>query len=234
MKQMDDIILHGETYQIIACENECIFHPAAFDIEVTDDDKNRAYSFLYEVDDFQINLKAFETDILFDATKLDQIPCQMEENKHHGNEYHFLFTGFHLDYTGSVLIAKDYVRNYFIDNKPENTCFSYQNVKELVFNNGVLVTTIDHKKAMLRIRKNLELGLRKIYIGRDFKCIERFIRHTLVGDYHPFHFNRSRMKYYNEMKENFETYLDQVIAENQNILTEMEHPTDFTSKGIIE
>lgn len=82
-------------------------------------------------------------------------------------------------YSGGVLIAKDLLEEY----KEYEDLFSYETVLELIFKNGCLITTVDHSKAMLRIRRNLEQGLRSLTKARDRICIKRFLNRTMICDY---------------------------------------------------
>lgn len=86
-----------------------------------------------------------------------------------------------MNYTGSIVIGTQFINNYSKNN--EMPCYGYKIVKELVFSEGNLTTTIDHSKAMLRIRRNLELGLKSLDKKRDVKCIEHFINSSFAGDY---------------------------------------------------
>ena len=103
-------------------------------------------------------------------------------------------------YNGTILIASKPVREYMIKGEKAPACFSYEKSYELVFENGILITSIDHSRAMLRIRKNLELGLRNLNKSRDLHCIKRFMNSRFVGNYKPFRFGFSRMDYIKEMK----------------------------------
>ena len=76
-----------------------------------------------------------------------------------------------MKYSGGVLIVKGLLEEY----KEYEDIFSYETVLELIFKNGCLITTVDHGKAVLRIRRNLELGLRSITSTRDRICIQRFL-----------------------------------------------------------
>lgn len=101
-----------------------------------------------------------------------------------------------LTYSGGIIIARDFVESY--GNFEEYPCYCYKRVFELIFEDGRLVTSIDHSKAMTRIRKNIEKGLRDIRSKKDYKCIQRFIKESFVKNYH----NPIIKKYWNQLVEN--------------------------------
>jgi len=85
------------------------------------------------------------------------------------------------NYRGGIVIAKDLKNPFdFIESYP---CYSYQTVMELVFNEGKLITTINHSKAMHRIRMNIEKGLRSIDNEMDLASINKFLHATFVKKY---------------------------------------------------
>lgn len=86
-----------------------------------------------------------------------------------------------LDYTGGIILATDFIESF--GNADIFPCYCYQKVMELIFNEGTLITTIDHSKAMIRIRKNIIKGLRDIHNKKDNRCIRKFIKDSLVGNY---------------------------------------------------
>lgn len=175
------IIYKGKEYMIIAAEQEFIIHPAALGMLPLDKTSLSCnFSTDYYLDGYNLYLKKI---MLIDED----------------SQQEYLFDNCRLFYSGSILIAADMVSEICIKGN-DPACFSYQNVKELIFNDGVLVTGIDHNRAMHRIRKNLELGLRKLSNSRDLKCINRFLDSSLVGDYKPFKFSYNRQRYLKKMK----------------------------------
>lgn len=88
-------------------------------------------------------------------------------------------------YTGAILLAHTKLNDYGIRPEAEEglPCFCYKSVYEYIFENGILITTIDHSRSMLRIRKNIDFGYRDWNKKRDQRCIERFMKTSFVGDY---------------------------------------------------
>lgn len=85
------------------------------------------------------------------------------------------------NYRGGIVIAKDLKNPFdFMESYP---CYSYQTVMELIFNEGKLITTINHGKAMHRVRMNIEKGLRSLDNDMDLASINKFLRATFVRKY---------------------------------------------------
>lgn len=92
-------------------------------------------------------------------------------------------------FRGGIVIGKGLENTFhFEENYP---CYCYETVIELIFNEGKLITTIDHSKAMDRIRKNIEKGLRNLDNEIDLASINKFLRKSFVKKYPGnFKFNR--------------------------------------------
>jgi len=84
-----------------------------------------------------------------------------------------------LPYSGGILIVKKPLEEY----AEYEDMFSYETVQELIFKDGILITTVDHSKAMLRIRRNVERKLRSLSSARDRHCILKFMHKTVICDY---------------------------------------------------
>lgn len=89
-----------------------------------------------------------------------------------------------ITYTGGIIIAKDLVDTYsFGDELNEYPCYCYKNVYELIFDQGQITMSIDHSKAMQRIRINIEKGLRNLKNQKDIRCINKFLSQTFYNKY---------------------------------------------------
>ncbi len=88
-----------------------------------------------------------------------------------------------LSYTGGIIIAKDIVDIKNVDVIDKEKPYSYNKVLELIFENGVLVTCVDHSKTMVKIRKNIETGLRSIDNSKDMRVMSRFIYQSYLHNY---------------------------------------------------
>lgn len=82
-------------------------------------------------------------------------------------------------YSGGILLVKGILPEYEV----YEDMFSYETVLELIFRDGCLITTVDHSKAVLRVRKNLEHGLRSMNSVRDRHSIRVFLHRMVICDY---------------------------------------------------
>lgn len=112
-----------------------------------------------------------------------------------------------IKYSGGVLIAKGLLEEY----KEYEDMFSYETVLELIFKNGCLITTVDHSKAVLRIRKNLERGLRSMANARDRVCIQRFMNRTVICDYRQSRYAYGKKKLFRNIYRGMETVKRKVL-----------------------
>lgn len=192
MKLEQQIIYSNRIYKILHAEQECIIHPAALGL-IPFTKASLQCSFLadFHMEDYRLVLDKIT---LINETA-NKLYCD-------GNDKQYELNNLAVCYNGSILIGTNPVKEYTLG-KGRVECFSYQNVFELVFEDGILTTTIDQSKAMLRIRKNIELGLRNLNSSRDVKCIFRFMKTSFVGDYRTFFFGNSRVKYLKDMKSEY-------------------------------
>jgi hypothetical protein len=190
------IIYSDRIYQVLNAEGEYMIHPAAFGLlPLSKASLLRSFSSEFMIENFHLKLNKI---VLKNEDKAEDV------EGYQSNELY----GCRVFYSGTILIGENMVREYY-SKGGKLACFSYQNVYELVFEDGILVTTVDQSKAMQRIRKNLELGLRTLNHGRDYRCIMHFINASLVGDYKSFKLPGSRYKYLKNMRNNY--YYDTLI-----------------------
>lgn len=186
------LIYSGKSYSILSVEQEHIIHPVAFGmLPLSAASLQCNYSGFFHLEDYQLKLDKL---LLHGGDSVNAASKEQEKI--------YDFMNCTVSYNGAILIANKLLKEYFLkSDKP--ACFSYQNVIELVFEDGVLITAVDQSRAMQRIRKNLELGLRILTDPGDVRCIQRFMNSSFIGDYKPFLLNRSRMKYLKEMKNDY-------------------------------
>lgn len=185
------ILYLDKTYTILSAEQEYIIHPAALGIiPISADALQYSYTCNYQINDYQLFLNTIV--LYYPNDKNTDGPLTQEYSLNH----------FAVSYNGAILIGSDLTKEYRMKDN-QITCFSYKNVYELVFDDGNLVTTVDQSKAMLKIRRNIDLGLRSLAKGRDKRVITRFLNSSLVGDYRPFLTKYKRMRYLKEMKNDY-------------------------------
>lgn len=198
MDALNTIISDNISFLILKCEKKVIFDPYQLGISpIWSDDTNFKYSCIFEIKDYQLCLKklVLTSDRVYSDIYGVKPNIISVENGVETVEYHGLMLP--VRFTGAILIGDTLLKNYGKDEN-EIPCYSYKTVRELIFQEGRLVTTIDHTKAMLRVRKNLDLGLRDINKKRDEKCINRFLKTSFVGDYDTFNkgFLRKKLKFW--------------------------------------
>lgn len=191
MELQQKIIFQNKEYFILSAEQEFMIHPISLQLlPLTMEHVNIPFSSAYSIQKYQLYL---------DCIHLEE-PSEIAE----GWTGDKIIKNIPLYYSGAILIGYDPVKDYPYSgmNRP---CFSYKYVYELVFNQGLLETSIEHSRSMLRIRKNLELGLRNLNIKRDVRCIRRFIDSIFIGDYIGFSSDNKRLNYIRKLQEYYQT-----------------------------
>lgn len=167
----------GITYEILKVEREFVFHPITLGLLP----RHKA-SLIHDFDCSYVitNYKIYLTALSIDGVKQE------------------LANPVALSYDGAIFIANTMVEGYECVDEIFDVC-AYKNAYELVFEDGVLITTVDQRKSMQRVRKNIEMGLRSFDKAKDIKCIKKFLASSLIGDYRPFSSDQKRFKYIEEM-----------------------------------
>jgi hypothetical protein len=180
----------NKNYKILNAEQEFIIHPAAFGIiPITTTSLQCFFTSYFQINDYQLILNRLT---IGNGYLLNSLELKAEDKELPK------IADLPVAYNGAILIGTDLVKEYYM--KGMLACFSYQSVIELVFEEGILITTIDQSKAMSRIRKNIELGLRTLYKTKDIRCIKHFISSAFVGDYKTFRFDNQRLKHVKDMQ----------------------------------
>lgn len=192
------LIYQNKEFTIISSEQEFIVHPAAF-TRYAPNAASMQCSFCsnFEVKEYKLYLNKIIVGN-YDAIISAEVEADRYTQLH---EYDAL----PVSYNGAVLIGFNPMNEYFIKGGRQPACFSYQKVYELIFEKGILITSVDQSRAMQRIRKNLERGQRCLNRSRDLRCILRFMNSSFIGDYKPFRFNFRRIGYIKEMKKDYQT-----------------------------
>lgn len=193
MDAKNTVVADNMSFLILKCEKKEIFDPHQIGISpIWSDNRNFHYSCVFEIKDYQLYLKnlILTSDRIYPNVGGAKPVFLSDENGVDTVEYRNVMIP--VVYTGAILIGKNLVKTY--GNEREMPCYSFKTVRELIFQEGRLVTTIDHSKAMLRIRKNLDLGLRDLNKKRDLKCIKHFLKSSFVGNYKTPIKNREKKK----------------------------------------
>lgn len=183
MAVKDTIISENLPYLILKCERKEIFDPNQLGISppIWSDDMNFGYSSIFEIKEYQLYLKNLKlsSDRVYPIAGGVEPKLLASENGVETVEYDEIMVP--VKFTGAVIIGSTFLKSYGAED--EIACYSYKIVRELIFQEGKVVTSIDHSKAMLRIRRNLDLELRDLDKKRDVNCIRHFIKSSFVGDY---------------------------------------------------
>lgn len=181
MSLKDMVLYKNEEYILYIHEGNAVFHPSIFDVIKVWSTSEFDYESKLIIDEFTLKVDSFK--VRADGSYPDIKDISPVQVKQPDGEYYMEYQDIkaNLDYTGAAVIVNGFICDYGYDaNLP---LYCYQKVIELVFNNGVLITTIDHSRAMLKIRKNIDAGFRTPKIKKDDRCINGFIKSSLVGDY---------------------------------------------------
>ncbi|WMJ88322.1 hypothetical protein [Anaerocolumna sp. MB42-C2] len=182
MDAQDTIISDESTFLILKCDMKTIFEPENVGISpIWSNDPNFRYNSDFEIKDYQLYLKnlIITGDIGYPIINGIKPEPFYSEKGPETVQYNNIMIS--VKFSGAIVIGNTFIKNYGTED--EIPCYSYKVVWELIFQDGRLVTTIDHSKAMLRVRKNLDLGLRNLNKTRDMKCIKHYIKFSFVGDY---------------------------------------------------
>lgn len=181
MNSNDTLIFEGKSYQVLRAEQD-IYTPEIFHITPTwERDKDFWYNSTFEIKEHQIYLKNMIITSDRGFPVINNVTPQSVYNEKALDTVLYENLMENLSFTGGIIIGAEYNKNY--SNRYDLPYLQYAKLFELIFEDGKLITTVDHSKAMLRIRKNLDLGLRTMDKERDRKCIKHFLKTSFVGDY---------------------------------------------------
>lgn len=116
-----------------------------------------------------------------------------------------------IKYSGGILIVKGLLEEY----RDYEDMFSYETVLELIFKDGCLITTVDHSKAVLRIRRNLERGLRNMNNSKDRRCIQKFMHRTVICDYRQSRYAYGKKKLFKNLQNGFKVVKERIVKRKE-------------------
>lgn len=173
---------HNQTYKILMIERDSIVSEKEIERNLLGIEWGHLnYQCYYEVKDYRLLLSSLEIigakgyRAVLQESDNDRV-SQNPSNEHES----LMLTNY---YSGSIIIGRRLITKEYQLQDYINPCFSYEDVIELIFSQGILVTSIDHSKAMKRIRMNLKCGYRTIKSKKDIHCIYTFLKETFIGDY---------------------------------------------------
>ncbi len=179
-----EIIFHDQDYDVIMIENENIIMEKEINQYILGiEHANLNYHCCFEVKEYRLYLRTCEIICAYGYRAVLQKSNQGgidSNNTAEHNSYELMIPN---AYSGSIVIGRGLIDNDYLLQVNGIPCYGYEEVIELIFSQGILVTTINHSRAMKRVRMNLDCGYRTLDKKKDVRCIQKFLRDSFVGDY---------------------------------------------------
>ena len=192
----------GEDFIVLNCEKQHMIHPVVFGIlPVWKDTSPFEFELKLKLDNYKLSLQNLWVHVDCALPVINQVSPNPAV-RHNINGYEYQELQVPALYSGAVMVANTLVDSYGseVEENEPYPCFCYKQIYELVFDHGILITTIDHSRDMRRIRKNIDLGYRDWNKKRDRRCIEHFIQNSLIGDYKPVKSIKKQERYLASMR----------------------------------
>jgi hypothetical protein len=179
-----EMIFHEEEFEVIMIERENLITKKEINHDILGvEEAHLNYHCSFEVKDYRLYLRECEIVCAHGyravLQEINQETGESEDNKVQGNTNLMLPN----TYSGSIVIGRGIITSEYQILGKEIPCYCYEEVIELIFSQGILVTTINHSRAMKRVRMNLDCGYRTLNKKKDVRCIEKFLRDSFVGEY---------------------------------------------------
>lgn len=181
MDYINRLYLDGKVWDVLLNEYEDIFALEDYNVLPIWSDDEQFFSYgTYELKNYELSIKHFVVSTDREYPDINGVKPDIFYSAKNFSTGEYEDINLPLKFTGAIVIGNELIHDY--DNG-KLLCYNYKHVCELIFLNGKLVTTINHNRAMRRIRKNLDMGLRSLGKKRDRKCINKFIKTSFVGNY---------------------------------------------------
>ncbi len=181
MDYIDRLYLNGKVWDVLQNEYKDIFALDDYNMLPIWSDDEHFFSYgTYELKNYELSIKNFIISTDREYPDINGVKPDIFYSAKDYSTAEYEDINLPIKFTGALVIGNEWIKDY--DNGITR-CYNYKHVCELIFLNGKLVTTINHNRAMQRIRKNLDLGLRTLSKKRDRKCIDRYIKTSFVGNY---------------------------------------------------
>ena len=174
--QIGDIYKHhNEEYSIVALSAPLSFDPKNYGLEPHPSSTAcyRGYWCEYDITEdglFLEKLYLFNGDGNYPAflgksiSPIEYQECDVYRGKKKTREKiprhmgHRVYENVHLliPYTGKVLLGKDFLRDYYIHMGYQRP-FAYKTLMEFIFEDGILLDTVDHSKTAEKLRESINL-----------------------------------------------------------------------------
>lgn len=181
----DKFMFRGSNYSIVAISTPMRFNPADFGIIPMGICTACWAGYWCEYD---ISEKGIVLKNLYINAKDDNYPAINGVEAMGDGERDFKYMGHHLykdiqipmKYTGKILVGKDFLREYYIHMGYQHA-WAYQTLVEFIFEDGILLDTVDHSQIAEKIREEMkkDTGKPKLYTELD---IPRFLKDGSLPD----------------------------------------------------
>ena len=179
-----EIIFHDQDYDVIMIENENIIMEKEINQYILGiEHANLNYHCCFEVKEYRLYLRTCEIICAYGYRAVLQESNQGGIDSNNTAEHNSSELMIPNAYSGSIVIGRGLIANDYLLQVKGIQCYGYEEVIELIFSQGILVTTINHSRAMKRVRMNLDCGYRTLDKKKDVRCIQKFLRDSFVGDY---------------------------------------------------
>lgn len=178
--QIEDKYMYKECeYSILAIQNNWPFDIENYNVEPVAPHTAcwRGYYCKYGIKEGALVLKDLNLCLKGEYPDINGVKAIKESKKHN---YFNVYKDVDIDisYTGGIVIAKDFIRDYYIHMGFQRP-YGFNVVYELIFNKGELIQERNVSKEMKQIREELALG----EIHNNKKDISRFVEESFSLDY---------------------------------------------------
>ena len=163
--QIDDIFILNDTdYSVAGISEGKLFHPSMLGLRPSGTCSAcwRGYQAIYAVSDSRLTLDTLHVDLLTEGDEMLRqegpsingvTPTGPQEN-HDWFNNHYTGLGYHLEYTGGLLLADGFIDNLYID-MGFHPAWKYTRVLELIFKNGIFQKEFDRSDRMTEVRQKI-------------------------------------------------------------------------------
>ena len=179
-----EMIFHDQEFEVIMIENESIITEKEIDQDILGmEHANLNYHCCFEVKEYRLYLRSCEIICSHGYRAVLQESSHKDNDSNNTTDHSNSELMIPNVYSGSIVIGKGLIASDYLAQGYEVPCYGYEEVIELIFSQGILVTTINHSRAMKRVRMNLDCGYRTLDKKKDVRCIQKYLRDSFVGDY---------------------------------------------------
>lgn len=163
--QINDAFFYkGEDYALAGISEGELFDPSLLDMEPTGASTAcyRGYQAVFTIVDSHLVLGTLHVNLLKDGDyaqdmkgpTINGVEPRGRQEQYDGFNNHYVDLNYHLEYSGGLLVARDFIRELYV-HMGFHPAWKYQQVVELVFKNGLLIKESDRSGQMAEIRERV-------------------------------------------------------------------------------